>query len=201
MTSFNFDGAKAYALHSLEKLAPHFIYHNIAHTRDDVVPAVERLAQLAGIQGDDLFLLLTGAYFHDIGHIYEDIRRPHEEISIGIARDVLLDFGYNAMQIDVVSGIIRATQMPQTPHTILEQIMADADLDSLGREDFLEVAGRLRQEMALAGTHKSDEEWYQFELDFLSQHTYFTQAARNLRDEGKRKNLEALQKMLAFNPL
>ncbi len=196
MTLFDFEGAKAFALHRLEELPPYLTYHNLAHTRDDVVPAAARLADKIGINREDRLLLLTAAYFHDIGYIYEDIRQPHEETGVAIVRECLLDFNYTFAQIEVVSGLIRATKMPQNPQTLLEQIIADADMDSLGREDFFTVADNLRAEMAIFGTHKTDEDWYRFEVNFLGNHQYFTQAARDLRDGGKARNLRILMQML-----
>jgi hypothetical protein len=32
--------------------------------------------------------------------------------------------------------LIMVTRLPQTPNSLLEEIIADADLDSLGRADF-----------------------------------------------------------------
>jgi len=39
-------------------------------------------------------------------------------------------------------------------------------------------------------------EWYRRQLKFVREHRYFTTAARSLRDEGKRKNIEALVMLL-----
>ncbi len=75
--------------------------------------------------------------------------------------------------------------------------MADADLDSLGRADFMKYSLDLRAERAAMGTSFSDEAWYRTQLDFLRSHQYFTPAARTLRDEQKEKNITALTKLLA----
>ena len=43
----DYEGANQYALRRLEQdLAPALVYHNLAHTHDDVVPAAEHLASL-----------------------------------------------------------------------------------------------------------------------------------------------------------
>ncbi|NJL32952.1 MAG: hypothetical protein HC893_02735 [Chloroflexaceae bacterium] len=118
-------------------------------------------------------------------------------ISVDIAAAVLCDFGYSNEQIAVIGDIILATRLPQTPHTLLEQIIADADLDSLGREDFMERGENLRAEMAAFGTEVDDEEWLHEQIYFLEQHIYFTRAARHLRSAGKQRNIRALQAMLA----
>lgn len=55
------------------------------------------------------------------------------------ARQYLPHFGYTGDEIEQVCDIIMATQMPQNPHNHLGQIICDADLDYLGRNDFLSL--------------------------------------------------------------
>src|SRR5690242_17751567 len=53
----DFARAHAYALARLEReLSPALCYHSVAHTRDDVVVAAERLAALEGVDGEALLL-------------------------------------------------------------------------------------------------------------------------------------------------
>jgi uncharacterized protein len=108
---------------------------------------------------------------------------------------VLPDFGFSAAQIATVQGMIMATQLPQSPHTVLEQILADADLDVLGRDDFATRNQDLHAELTESGTVLSDERWYSIRLETLQRHRYWTEAARNLRDAGKQKNIELLQRL------
>lgn len=191
----DFEGAVEYARRHLhDGLDPVLTYHSLEHTQSDIIPAVQRLATLEGITGETLMLLLTAAWFHDVGFIHQ--RDNHEEMSVQICYNALPTFGYTAEQIGVIAGIIRATKLPQTPYTLLEQIMADADLDSLGREDFFVISDGLRAEMAYFGQAYSDIDWYRFELNFLQSHTYFTRAARQLRNLGKQRNIEMLRQHL-----
>ena len=44
------------------------MYHSVAHTKD-VVKAATRIAKAEGVEGDELTLLLTAAWFHDSGYI------------------------------------------------------------------------------------------------------------------------------------
>ena len=50
--------------------------------------------------------------------------------------------------------------------------MADADLDVLGRDDFMLCNNNLRNELALLGQEFSDFEWCASQLQFLKSHTY-----------------------------
>ncbi len=195
-TQSGIDQVKEYVLGRLaSELSPNMHYHSLAHTKDEVVPAVERLAQLEGITGDDLVLLMTAAYFHDLGFIEQSI--DHEDISVRLAEEALPKFGFTPDQIGIIKSIIMATKLPQSPHTLLEQIMADADLDVLGRCDYMSRNQALREELVARGRLMSDEEWVSSQLKFIQTHHYFTQAARNLRGNKKQQNALKLVELLA----
>jgi uncharacterized protein len=191
----NFEQAKQYAFHRLEQeLSPNLLYHGITHTRDDVVPGVEMLAGKENIQGESLYLLLTAAWFHDLGFVKQPAY--HELISARVASEILPGFGYTEAQIEVIRWIIFATVIPQAPTTILGKIMADADLGVLGRDDFMFCNGNLRHELASFGKKSTDAEWFTGQLKFLETHTYFTLSAHNLWDAGQLKNIGDLKRIL-----
>lgn len=191
MNQPDFERAKQYALERLEReLPPTLCYHSIAHTRDDVEPAVERLAALEGVTGEDLVLLLTAAFYHDIGFVVQ--RSNHEAIGAQIAAEVLPQLGFTPDQIRIIGDIIMVTRLPQTPHNLLEEIMADADLDVLGRDDFFDINQKLRAELELAGWRLTDEEWYTEQLALMQTHRYFTASACALRDGRKQHNIQTL---------
>ncbi|HQE94188.1 MAG TPA: HD domain-containing protein [Anaerolineae bacterium] len=196
MSKPDWEGAKTYILARLERgLSPDLRYHNIHHTRDDVLPAVERLAALANVPEADSLLLRTAALYHDTGYLEQYTN--HESVGVRIAQETLPDFGYSPDQIAVVTRMILATGMPQTPKTFLEALLCDADLDSLGREDYLLTSHNLYAELETRGASITPEAWYRRQLDFLSAHTYFTDVAQNLRNNGKQENILLLHKLLA----
>ena len=197
MTRPDFQRAKEYALSRLaHELPSHLCYHSLSHTRDDVLPAAERLAGLTGgLDREDEILLLTAALFHDIGFIRHSI--GHEEAGQELAREALPEFGYTPRQIEAIGGMIMATKLPQSPGTLLEEILVDADLDVLGRDDFLSRNDDLRNEVEASFGRVCDGRWYREQVSFLEQHRYFTEAARSLRDAKKRENLVALRRRLA----
>lgn len=196
MTPPDFDGARQYALDRLaQELDPRLTYHNLQHTRDDVVPAAERLAALEGICGEDLLLLRTAGYFHDIGFVQQ--RSEHEAVSVAITAEALPGYGYSPQQVEQICSIILATRLPQAPRNLLEEILTDADLDNLGREDFFAVSLHLRTENANFGIILPDKEWHSRQLAFISNHRYFTRAAHTLRDAQKQRNIARLQAIIA----
>jgi uncharacterized protein len=189
----DFEAARQYALERLERdLSPTYVYHSLAHTRDEVAPAAQRLAGLEGV--DDEVLLRTAAYYHDIGLVRQ--RTNHEAAGVQIAAAALPRFGYSPAQIRAIGGMIMATRLPQSPHNLLEALLADADLDVLGRTDFMSRNQALRAEVAAFSGPIGDAQWYGEQLRFMQAHHYWTAAARALRDDQKRRNCAALLRLI-----
>jgi uncharacterized protein len=187
--------AREYVLGRLEhEISPALTYHSLDHTRKEVVPAADRLATLEKVSDDDRLLLLTGAYFHDLGFIRQ--RLDHESISIQFAEQSLPAFGYSDGDIAVIRGIIQATCLPQSPTTLLERIMADADMDDLGHEDFWIRSSDLRRELDYFRIKYTDVEWYTYQLGLLKSHRYFTDSERGLRDALKQTHLLQVERLL-----
>jgi len=191
----DYSGAVDYALNRLRtELPPRLSYHNAQHTEDDVLPAAVRLAKLSNMADPDLRLLEVAAAFHDLGQIRTVL--GHEQIGADIVSDVLPRYGFGPGEIERVSGMILATRLPQTPLSEEQAILCDADLDSLGREDFFATSKALWQEREACGMIIAWQTWLENQHRFLTDHHYFTPAARTLRDEGKRKNIALLERLI-----
>lgn len=173
------------------ELPDYLLYHNVEHVKD-VHNAASMLAWHEGISDYETQLLLTAAWYHDAGYI--NGVKNHEEESCRIAKATLPDFGYNENEIDLICGMIMATRIPQSPFTPLEKILADADLDYLGRDDFQLIGERLYQELLKIGAITSIMEWNQMQVSFLESHRYFTNAAISLRNDKKQQHLQQLKK-------
>jgi len=191
----DYAGAVAYALERLRaELPPHLSYHNAMHTEGDVMPAVKRLAHLSKVSEADLHLLEVAAAFHDLGQIKTSL--GHELTGIEIMSGVLPGFGFGPEDIERVAGMILATRLPQTPLNDEQALLADADLDSLGREDFFSTSKALWHERVASGMVIPWQTWLENQLHFIQSHQYFTPAARVLRDGGKQKNIELLERLI-----
>jgi len=192
----NFEAARRYALERLERELPETLfYHSLFHTRDEVCMAAEQFAKWEKLGNEDTLLLLTAVYYHDLGFVVQT--QGHEEISARMSAEVLPQFDYTAQQISKIQGMIMATQLPQTPHNLLEALIADADLDNLGQESFFKRSQDLRRELAAAGVVLSQEEWYSRQLRFMETHRYFTDAAITLRGAQKEQNILRLRVLVA----
>jgi uncharacterized protein len=189
-----FEAAKDFILSKQKSELPsHLFYHSITHI-NDVYSAAEQIAKGEGIDGEELLLLLTAVVFHDSGFLVQ--QKDHEMISAEMARTILPDFGYNANQIEVVCGMILATKVPQKPNNHLEQIICDADLDYLGRDDFYTIGNKLFTELSLYGIIRTEEEWNHLQVKFLENHSYFTKTAIQLRQAGKDAHLNEIKNLL-----
>ena len=176
-------------------LAPHLHYHALQHTSEDVVPAARRLAGGERVTGRALLQLVTAAWLHDVGFLVR--AEGHELIGVGFAHVLLPDFGYDADDLRVITGLILATRIPQSPTTALERVLCDADLDVLGSEQFFERNGALRAELAAGGVVVNEVTWLAEQIDFLRAHRYFTATGRAERDAGKETHLVELADQLA----
>ncbi len=168
----------------------HFSYHNIDHTID-VMQAAESIAGKEGINGNDKRLLLTAALFHDTGFL--NSREEHETISCYIARQYLPDYNYQPAEIDLICGIIMATRIPQSPQNRLGEILADADLDYLGRDNFFILSHRLFTELQAEGIIKDEEEWNKEQADFIGDHKYFTETSIKLRQAKRDQHITVIK--------
>lgn len=175
-------------------LSPTFTYHNVNHTLD-VMKQVAVIAKLEGLKNkDEILLLQISALYHDMGFL--KIYSGHEEASCLIACEELGEIGFTDPQIKQISGMIRATKIPQQPQNYLEKIICDADLDYLGRADFFEIAQGLYNEFLQHKVVSSEREWDLLQIQFIENHQYFTKSSRDRRQQVKQMNLQKIKDKL-----
>jgi len=165
-------------------------YHNLSHTLD-VVEQAEVIAKQEKVDDKhDLLLLKTAAAFHDSGFLL--VYKNHEEKSCEIASEALKNI-FNEEDINKIRGMIMATKIPQTPHTLLEQIICDADLDYLGRNDFEPISQNLYKEFIAFKIIPENIIWDHIQIKFFESHHYFTGTSISKRNEKKLKHLNILK--------
>ncbi|MDL1894171.1 HD domain-containing protein, partial [Sphingobacteriales bacterium CHB3] len=176
-----------------QKLPAWAVYHNLLHTQQ-TVEAAEELADGCKLAKSDTEIVLLSAWFHDAGYV--DAVDGHEEKSMEIATKFLGEKNYPIERIEIVTNCIRATKIPQSPKTLLEEIVCDADVSHLGKKRFFGRSDLLRMEMELrTGSMFTDLEWIQRNVDFASASRFFTPYARREWEGRRQKNLVALQEM------
>jgi uncharacterized protein len=175
-------------------LPQNLFYHGVHHTMD-VYEMVEEIGIAEKVNRDSLILLKTAAAFHDCGFIKQYFN--NEPLAVKCAERHLPDFGYNAKQIRIVVGLILATQIPQRPSSHLQEIMCDADLDYLGRDDFYEISETLKGEWLAYEIVSSEMEFNLKQIKFFEQHKYFTRTSNKRRSKQKEKHFIELQQRCA----
>jgi len=193
MTSEEFSLLKAEVLAELdEKLNPLLTYHCRKHT-EDVLQHTERIAISENIlQPRMLLLMKIAALFHDTGFI--DIYVGHEERSREIMMNKLKSYHFDESEFELMTGMIMATKVPQSPISLHDMVLCDADLDYLGRDDFAVINKRLKNELLSYGFVKDLNEWNELQVSFLNKHHYFTSSSIKLREPVKQEHLLSLMK-------
>lgn len=174
-------------------LDPKLTYHHVGHTVD-VCDACERFARDASLSENDTTLLLTAALLHDIGFLFR--YENNEEVAAEEATKILPGFDYNVGSIEQIQKMIMATSAVVKPENQLEQLICDADLDYLGRNDFFAISHLLKYEQELRGQIISIQLWYIEEIAFLEKHKYYTLQAKQLRESKKQENIAEIKFLL-----
>ena len=172
------------------ELPENLFFHDVQHTTH-VYTQVELLGRGEKVSEEDLLLLRSAALLHDIGYI--DKFDDHEERSVEMAREILPMYRYTQEQADRICKLILATKLPPEPGNLLEQIMVDANMDHLGRVDFLIQSDKLYQEYRMQNKIKSKKDWNNYQIDFLKKYEFHTNIAKTLREVSSEQQIENIK--------
>jgi HD superfamily phosphodiesterase len=172
---------------------PELQYHNLIHT-ERVVQRTYEIAANYQLDEEELFILSTAAWFHDTGHLFGKPEQ-HESRSVSLMREFLTDREVDPKIITLVEGCIKATEVPQQPKNLLEEIVCDADTFHLGTEEFLISDKLVKKEFELRYKVKFDN-WNTLTLALLESHKYFTPYCQKLLNGSKQKNIEMVRSKL-----
>lgn len=170
----------------LHQLDSRLTYHNKAHTMDVLIQS-ERIARKEGVGKNDILLLKVAVLYHDCGFL--KTYRKHEELSCSMFLEDAVKFDLTRQEEESIIAMILATKVPQQPQSLLEQVICDADLDYLGRDDFFVISDDLRKEFLTFQIIKNDEEWDALQFNFLCSHHYHTATSKREREMAKKQNM------------
>ena len=171
------------------KLPKHLTYHSLKHTLYVLNRAVY-IAEKEGVSGNNLRLLKVAALCHDIGFIQTHIN--HEEIGCKIVRNHFETYNLTSEEVEQICGMIMATKIPQQPKNLLEEILADADLEYLSTNKFKVVSNKLFLELKHYNSQLTQKQWNTIQIAFLQKHKYFTKYCKHYKEYRKQKNLNTL---------
>jgi len=171
-----------------EELSAELFYHGKHHT-EDVLKVTTDLCVHENISAYETKLVKTACLFHDAGFIIN--RLEHERHGCDLAKIYLPRFGYSNDEISRICGMIMATKIPQSPKNYLEEIICDADLDYLGRDDFYKIGDSLFEELKTQGLILDKNSWNEIQIKFLENHSFFT--STNIKRRTAKKQAHLLQ--------
>ena len=170
------------------------VYHNLNHTRE-VVKAADKIGTYANLTEEEKEILMLSAWFHDSGFKYD--YDTHEEKSIEIAKEFLVQNNYPKDKIEKVVSSINSTKNGQKPKTLTERVLNDADFIHLSKKTYFDNLLLLKSELENAkGSKLIDSEWYEKNLEFLKSHQYNTEYGKTVLMPKVEKNIETQSKML-----
>jgi predicted metal-dependent HD superfamily phosphohydrolase len=169
-------------------------FHNLEHTVD-VVKAVGEIGQQTGLTDDEMESVTIAAWLHDIGYVNGS--EEHELKAAEKARSLLTEWGASHKKILEVTEAIMATKVPQQPRSLIGKVLCDADLFHLSSDECEAKSGKLREEWAnLLDKNMSEKEWLTANLEFMEGHRYHTPYGQTILQQGKKKNIKKLRKLL-----
>jgi len=177
-----------------EKLRAEFFYHNLEHTLE-VVNAVKEISKGMNLNSDETENLIIAAWFHDAGNIESIIN--HEEKSAFIAEKFLYENELSANRIKIVTDLILATKLINTPKNIFEMIIRDADLIHFGKKEFFKRNDLLRLEWEKTlNQFYTDSDWLKSTFEFADKYPFFTEFANEKYGAQRKENLNLIKEKI-----
>ncbi len=170
-------------------------FHDYRHTVK-VVRVCDMISMESDLSKHERRLVHLAAWFSNIG--YKEDPEHHEEHSAKHARAFFETKGLERDDIREIESCILATRAPQHPHTATARILCDAVLYHLADNNYFEELKHLRKEWEIIKQITySEEDWFKLNINFLTNHFYFTPFARKNFDRQQRDNLVRLKAHLA----
>ena len=191
----DYTAVKIFIFKKLElELSDDLSYHGKHHTMDVLKVTIELCAH-ENIDAYQTKLIKTACLFHDAGFIVS--RFEHEKHVCELAKANLPRFGYGDDEIKRICSMIMATKIPQSPKNSLEEIICDADLDYLGRDDFFVIGDSLFKELKIQGIIQDKYSWNEMQIKFLESHSFFTSTNKKRRAAKKQIHLDRLKNIMS----
>jgi len=164
-------------------------FHNLEHTKD-VVGHCEEIAKYYDVDKEKILVLLSAAWFHDIGYLYTTPAN-HEEMGVEIMRS-FLNSESSTDDLREIEKMILATKRSVQPNSLLEAILCDADTYHFGTKKFFITDDAVRQETELREGREFPN-WREESIRLLKDHQFYTTYCQDHLNEGKWQNISILE--------
>lgn len=176
------------------QLSEKLTYHNYDHTKM-VVDAASMIGKAENLDEESFQILLIAAWFQDTG--FRDAYEGHEQKSKTIAESFLKAEKVSPDKVEKVAKTILSTQADEAPKNKIEEILSDANLIHITKDDYEEYVDKLRTELSNFEEKKyTDIEWYQMNLEYITRANFYTKHGQEALSNEKDKVRDKLQKKL-----
>jgi predicted metal-dependent HD superfamily phosphohydrolase len=173
---------------------PALAYHNLRHT-ETVVERCHEIANHFVLSDEELFCLIAAAWFHDTGHLFNELR-DHEQAGADLMAALLKAFSVDEGLIRMIADCILGTKMPSNPETTIEKIICDADTYHFGTKEFFTTDPKTYAEMEYRLGMEIDDKICR-SIKLLESHRFFTSYCQDLLNGGKQSNINFLKNSLS----
>lgn len=171
-----------------------YLYHNLWHTLD-VFERTSYLAEKEWLNEELQEMMQLAALFHDTW--FSKQYDKNEPIWAQIAEDFLKENNIPVDKIDIIKNIILATIFWREPLSHLEEIIKDADMDNLWREDYCTGCKVIKEELKIFKDTKIDQKvWLEHCFDLLKNYKFYTQTSKKERMEWIKQNIKRVKDKL-----
>lgn len=166
-------------------------YHSFDHALE-VMNRAMYLAKKEGLSEADIEMLGLAGLFHDTGFVIQYDK--NEPFGAKIASNYLKTILYSSDRISKISDIILATDPDyKNAKNIYEEIIKDADMDNLGRDDFSDRTNDLKKEIDIIKHIKwNNASWSHGVLQILKDYRFDTLTQKKERNPKKNENLKKM---------
>lgn len=169
------------------------LYHTLEHTRK-VVQRANEIALFYKLDNEQLFIVSTAAWFHDVGYLFTG-HAGHELEAVRLMKDFIPDFISTPALVGEIEQCIMATKRDADPVSLSGKIICDADTWHFGTTEFKQTDPLIKKEIELM-TGAIQTGWIGNSIKMLRNHQFYTSYCKERLDEGKEGNIAWLQSML-----
>jgi len=190
----NIKKIQKYVNRLLIPLEKHY-YHQYNHALD-VMDRSIYLWKKEWLNKEEIEMLAIASMFHDTGFIIQ--YNDNEIFWAQIADNYLKTIIYPKEKVKIIRNLIMATS-PKYKDTknILEDIIKDADMDNLWRDDFFDKTNEIKKELeAIKKIKIKEPDWHHASLDLLYEHKFLTNTEKNERNNKLDDNKKKLKKII-----
>lgn len=189
--------AKKYVNKLLLPLEEHY-YHSYWHALD-VMDRAKYLSKKEWLSDEEIEMMQLAWLFHDTWFIIQ--YDENEQIWAKIAKNYLKSILYPNERINQIEKIILATSPEyKTPVDKYEEIIKDADMDNLWRDDFIDKNVKLKREIEVIKNIKiKDPDWKHASIELLKEYKFSTISQKTERNTKKIENLKNMLDELKDN--